>query len=432
MQANLEQLREVTKYIDSDKMRASLARAVSGLSIRVDPARLCNLFLSYCMRKPELLECTKQTLFDSLTFVAQCGLEPILGQVWLVPFRNNKTGTVECQVIIGYKGLVVLATRSGLVSHVESRVVYECDTRPPGEFSISFGDEVKFTHKPNWRERSPNSEMVGAYCIVVLQNGRRICEFMNRAEIEAIHDRSRAKDSGPWVTDPGEMWRKTVTRRTLKYTPMSIEDLNVREWDSDISEAAPVSASALPLNPTLPALSVPPVTVGDAVVPANQPDEEPPAGAPAGTEARPVGTEGFKNEMARRKRGRPKKNTEGPAAEPVDAPTQIFESAPEPPQPEPEPEPPQPEPEPEPPRAAATPAVEGVAELLTNYRDLKVDAMRERTLKMLAIAKAKVPDRIAGVLRENLITNGENELQTIGRLALRNVMEGLAEAIKEG
>lgn len=184
MQANPELLKAVTKFIDNDQMKASLSKAVGNLNIRIDVGRLCNLFLSYCMRQPRLLECSKQTLFDALMFITQCGLEPILGQVYLVPFRNNKSGETDCQVILGYKGLVVLAIRSGMVSHIESRIVYECDCRAPGVFDLELGDAPRLTHKPNWRDRVPNSEMVGAYCIVTLSNGQKITDFMNRAEVE--------------------------------------------------------------------------------------------------------------------------------------------------------------------------------------------------------------------------------------------------------
>ena len=462
MQANPELLKAVTQFIDNDRMKASLSKAVGNMNIRIDVGRLCNLFLSYCMRQPRLLECSKQTLFDALTFITQCGLEPILGQVYLVPFRNTKSSETDCQVIIGYKGLVVLALRSGAVSHVEARVVYECDCRAPGIFELDLGDTPRLLHKPNWRDRVPNSEMVGAYCIVTLNNGHKITDFMNKAEIEAIKNRSRAKDEGPWVTDPSEMWKKTVTKRTLKYTPISIEDLNVKEYEGD-GQIVDAQVSQLPFTPPMPALQAPAIqTITMPVEPVQQhaevqqepaAQEEPvqqQAAQPIQTQERPKGTDGLKDELKKR-RGRPKKDEGGAApAEQAAAPVQAAPAAPAAPAAAPAPAQPAPAAPAAPaapvapaapaapvapaaPAAAPAPAapVDPVDSLLAGATNLPADELRLRVVTIIQIAKQRIPDKINEVLHDNLIES-EDELKTIGRLALRNVLLAFGEAIKAG
>jgi len=42
-------------------------------------------------------------------------------------------------------------------------------------------------------------------------------------EIELVRSRSKAANSGPWVTDWNGMAKKTVVRRLCKYLPMSPE-----------------------------------------------------------------------------------------------------------------------------------------------------------------------------------------------------------------
>jgi phage RecT family recombinase len=449
MQANPELLKSVTQFIRNDKMKASLGESLGHLNIRVDVGRMQDLFLSYCSRQPRLLECSKQTLFDALKFITQCGLEPILGQVYLVPFRNNKSGETDCQVIIGYKGLVVLAIRSGMVSHVEARVVYECDCRSPGAFDLDLGDTPRLIHKPNWRERIPNSEMVGAYCIVTLTNGHKITDFMNKAEIEAIKNRSRAKDDGPWITDPSEMWKKTVTKRTLKYTPVSIEDLNVKEFDGMEGQVPADASVALPLASLMPALPAPQIQSVNIpprqemqLQPVSEPAQAPEAQqveqveqvqqapAPATeTQERPKGTNGLKDELKKR-RGRPKKADS-------EAPVQASEAATEPVQTA---APAAPAAVPAAPAAvpaapAAVPAAPAKADpvdlLLKDVTNLPAEELRIRTVTIIQIARQRVPDKIDEVLRDNLIES-EDELKTIGRLALRNVLLAFGEALKGG
>lgn len=465
MQANPELLKAVTQFIDNDKMKASLSKAVGNLNIRIDVGRLCNLFLSYCMRQPRLLECSKQTLFDALTFITQCGLEPILGQVYLVPFRNNKSGETDCQVIIGYKGLIVLAMRSGVVSNVEARVVYECDCRAPGVFDLDLGDTPRLTHKPNWRDRVPNSEMVGAYCIVTLTSGHKVTDFMNKAEIEAIKNRSRAKDDGPWVTDPGEMWKKTVAKRTLKYTPISIEDLNVKEFDGD-GQVMVDASSVLPFSPPMPAQRHAPALaapqIQGTVIPsrqetqaqeieqvqqvdsgvAQQAPEQAQEQAPVQpqateTQERPKGTSGLKNELKRR--GRPRKADGTAPADPAAAPSEATPAAAPAEQAAPvatptaAPTAPVAAPSAAPAAPVATPAVaaDPVDSLLANVTNLPAEELRLRTVTIIEIARQRIPDKIGEVLRDNLIES-EEELKTIGRLALRNVLLAFGEAVKAG
>ena len=76
-------------------------------------------------------------------------------------------------------------------------------------------------------------------------------EWMSLEQLEAIHQRSKAKDFGPWNTDTEEMYRKTVVRRASKYLPMSVELAQAIELlnrhDAGEPQALPeVQVTALP------------------------------------------------------------------------------------------------------------------------------------------------------------------------------------------
>ena len=64
---------------------------------------------------PQLQACEPATILSGALLGEALGLSPSpqLGQYYLVPYKNNKTGTSQAQFQLGYKGYVQLALRSG-------------------------------------------------------------------------------------------------------------------------------------------------------------------------------------------------------------------------------------------------------------------------------------------------------------------------------
>lgn len=187
------------------------------------PERLTKITLSAISRNPYLLKCTPTSVLRAVMDSASLGLEPtggVLGQAYMVPYKmydkHTKQSQYEAQLIVGYRGYITLARRSGEIVSVESHVVHQHD-----HFDIEFGREPKLSHKPSYAE-DPGPP-IAAYCVAEFRDGAKHCEFMTKAEIDKVRDRSRAKDNGPWVTDYEEMAKKTVVRRAAKYWPLSIE-----------------------------------------------------------------------------------------------------------------------------------------------------------------------------------------------------------------
>lgn len=182
--------------------------------------RLLRVAMTSIQRNPKLLECTQESLLACVMTCAQLGLEPdqFLGQAYLVPFKNNKKGVMECQLIPGYRGYIALARRSGEVQTVSSQVVYEKD-----HFDFVYGIDDKLEHRPNLN--GDRGKPIGAYAIFKYKDGGYSFDFMPEAEIQKVRERSKSKDDGPWVTDTDEMRKKTVIKRHSKLAPMSIEFL---------------------------------------------------------------------------------------------------------------------------------------------------------------------------------------------------------------
>ena len=182
----------------------------------MDADRMARIALTTIRTNPKLLECSVPSLLGAVMQSAQLGLEPgLVGHCYFVPFKNGKTGQSEVQFIIGYKGMIDLARRSGNIESIYAHAVYANDT-----FEYEYGLHPKLVHKPAMTERG---EFIGAYAVAHFKDGGYQFEFMPKEEIERRRKRSKAANAGPWVTDYEEMAKKTVIRHMWKYLPISIE-----------------------------------------------------------------------------------------------------------------------------------------------------------------------------------------------------------------
>jgi recombination protein RecT len=151
---------------------------------------------------------------------AQLGLEPNtpLGQAYLIPFKNNKKGIVECQFQIGYKGLIDLAYRSGEMSSIYAHAVHEND-----EFEYEYGLDQKLVHKP---ASSNRGKAIKYYAVWKLKNGGYGFGVMSVEDV-TLHaqkySQAFAYSSSPWKTEFDEMAKKTVLKAVLKYAPIKTE-----------------------------------------------------------------------------------------------------------------------------------------------------------------------------------------------------------------
>jgi recombination protein RecT len=182
------------------------------------------------MRKvPKLGQCDPMSFLGAVIQCAQLGLEPgnALGHAYILPFDKRekvggqwKTTRTEAQVIIGYRGMIDLARRSGQIVSIDARAVYEGD-----KFECKLGLDPVIEHTPDWQNpnRADPSKLRFVYAVAKLKDGGVQFDVMSRAEVESIRARSKAADAGPWVTDFASMATKTVVRRLFKFLPVSIE-----------------------------------------------------------------------------------------------------------------------------------------------------------------------------------------------------------------
>lgn len=184
--------------------------------------RMARIVLTEFRKTPALMKCDPATLFGAVIQCAQLGLEPggALGHAYLIPFENRKRNTTDVQFIIGYRGMIDLARRSGQIVSLEAHAVYDGD-----EFECELGLNSQLRHVPDWQNanRVDSQKMKFVYAVAKLKDGGTQFEVMSRAEVDGIRARSKAAGSGPWATDYVAMALKTVIRRLFKFLPVSIE-----------------------------------------------------------------------------------------------------------------------------------------------------------------------------------------------------------------
>lgn len=158
------------------------------------------------------------SLKQAVLNIASIGLtlSPVHKYAYLVP-RDGKV-----MLDLSYKGLVQLAIEAKSVMYVQAELVYEKDV-----FVLKGrGQEPTHERNPFDKERG---KIVGAYCIAKTFSGEFLVEAMSIDEILDLRDRTQAYKayqdgkvkSCPWVSDLGEMIKKTVIRRASKSWPMT-------------------------------------------------------------------------------------------------------------------------------------------------------------------------------------------------------------------
>lgn len=195
-----------------EKMGPQIARA---LPRHLTPDRMTRIALTELRKIPKLLTCNPESFCGAIMACSQLGLEPgsALGQIYLIPFGK------EVQVILGYKGMIELARRSGQIVSLGAHEVHENDV-----FEFEYGLTEKLRHVPNLKDRG---QLIAVYAVAHFTGGGHQIEVMSKQDVDKVRSRSKSSSSGPWLTDYSEMAKKTVVRKLFKYLPISIEKLQL-------------------------------------------------------------------------------------------------------------------------------------------------------------------------------------------------------------
>jgi recombination protein RecT len=173
---------------------------------------------------PQLASCDPISVLGGLMTCAQLGLRPaVLGQAWLLPMWDRRSGGNKATLVVGYKGYLELVHRSGQVESVNAHIIHENDT-----WDVEYGDSEHLTHKPNFFSDRGKPIL---YYATGRKRGASRSEFQiaSLAEMQEHRDRyAMAKKKGgevvgPWRDNFDSMALKTMMLRLVKYLPQSPE-----------------------------------------------------------------------------------------------------------------------------------------------------------------------------------------------------------------
>ena len=220
----LRQVANVRELLVNDMAKQQLA-TVAAKHLR--PERMMRILANAMRTTPQLAECEPLSLLGAMMTSASLGLEPQtpLGQCYLIPFKNRKKNVTEVQFILGWKGMIALARRSGAIVSIHADVVYQND-----EFSFEYGSDQHLRHKPSGERENPQY----AYCYAKLTDGEafivlpwpEIIKTRENSQGYQTAKRYGRLDDTPWVKHEHAMAKKTAVRRLFDELPISIEEVS--------------------------------------------------------------------------------------------------------------------------------------------------------------------------------------------------------------
>lgn len=132
-----------------------------------------------------------------------------LGFAYIIPYGNKPS------FIMGYKGFIQLAIRTGQYKHLNADAVYD------GEEIIV--DKIRGTMEVTGKPKS--EKVVGYFAYMELINGFEKAVFWTKEQVTAHGKKfSKTFNNGPWKSDFDAMAKKTILKSLIsKYGPLSIE-----------------------------------------------------------------------------------------------------------------------------------------------------------------------------------------------------------------
>jgi recombination protein RecT len=219
----LTQVTNVKELLWNDAAKTQLQQVAAA---HMKPERMMRLMANAIRTTPKLSECDPMSLLGGLMTCAGLGLEPntIMGHAYLIPFRNNRKNITEVQLVVGYKGLIDLARRSGHITSISANIHYSDDE----VWEYEEGTEARLRHIPG----AQDGDKRHAYAIAKFRDGGHAYVVLPWAKVIKIRDGSQgwqtavkfgATDRNPWKSHEDEMAKKTAIRALAKYLPLSVE-----------------------------------------------------------------------------------------------------------------------------------------------------------------------------------------------------------------
>ena len=215
-----------TAYLKNDAVKNQINEVVGGKNGK----RFISSIVSAVGNNPTLQECQNSSIVSAALLGESLNLSPSpqLGQYYMVPFKDNKTGTKVAQFQLGYKGYIQLAIRSGQYKKLNVLAIKK------GELirfdPLNEDIEVNLIADENEREKA---ETIGYYAMFEYVNGFRKAMYWSKEKMKAhavkysqgyASDLKKGTKWTFWSKDFDGMAYKTMLRQIIsKWGIMSID-----------------------------------------------------------------------------------------------------------------------------------------------------------------------------------------------------------------
>lgn len=191
-------------------------------------------------KNPDLIECSRQSLYNAFMVCAQDGLLPD-GQEAAIVKYNSKDGVPTAQYQPMVKGILKKIRNSGELKSIMATCIYKED--PFRYWVDDDGEHLK--HEPDLFA-ADRGRIIGAYALAKTKDDAIYIKVMTAAEIETVRQSSKAKNATPWTQWWDQMAEKTVIRRLAKRMPMSTDLDDFMRRDDELHEVQAVVTDAQP------------------------------------------------------------------------------------------------------------------------------------------------------------------------------------------
>ncbi len=168
----------ITAFLNSEKVLNNIEQALG----KQDKQRFITGVISAVTTNPALQECTNKSILAGALLGESLKLSPSpqLAHYYLVPF-NDKTQGKVAQFVLGYKGYIQLAIRSGQYKKLNVIAVKEGEL----EYFDPLNEDIKINMMiEKWDEREAK-ETIGYYAFFELTNGFRKSIYWSKQQMES-------------------------------------------------------------------------------------------------------------------------------------------------------------------------------------------------------------------------------------------------------
>lgn len=212
----------------SESLTNSLMEVKDGLPVDFNMQRFVQNAVALLNENEQLANFAKQygtgQIKQGMVRASFLGLDFLSKEAYLIPYGKT------LNFMLDYRGCKKLAKTYSIRP---IRDIYAEVVRNGDEFSKEFIDgNTKVTFKPI---PFNDSDVIGAFAVVVFEDGGITCETMSLKELGVVRSKSKSQNSMAWKDFTTEMYRKTILHRLCKGIELDFSAKQREIFDADVA-----------------------------------------------------------------------------------------------------------------------------------------------------------------------------------------------------